>query len=391
MNFAHNKPFIDLSCGTGGLSLGLMEVGFVPILAVDTDETCVGAYNRNIARVAISTKLSKVSGRKISEHLDIRPGAFPLVVGTCPFKAGQFQYLYHFFRVVREITPHAFAVVTTRDFLSTENLTIWKWRFRQRRVFSDYLWLYVPFQYPTLGIPVDREHVLVLGLHRRMAISGSCPTEIDFTMPYGPPPSWDNLLGGLTKPPPENMPCPRYSGHASEWQVPSKRRGFQGIAKVSKTLQHPRQNRTVTRREICRLLGLPDWYEIPEWFPKEKLLETLHPLVGSYIGAWALRVDHIYNWSRRKAERMNITPLRPYEFQESRGVVSRGRTRLCFAKKARGGLASSTRRAGYAGSLSTSKSRGDHAPNLWNFDELPDSFRKRRDREDYGDGGDLGI
>ncbi|MFO0448482.1 MAG: DNA cytosine methyltransferase, partial [Pseudomonadota bacterium] len=59
---------VDLYCGVGGMSLGVREAcralqrSFVPVLAVDADESALSLYSRNIGRdVATSIDLSGVS------------------------------------------------------------------------------------------------------------------------------------------------------------------------------------------------------------------------------------------------------------------------------------------------------------------------------------------
>lgn len=333
--FIQHKPFIDLSCGTGGFSLGLMNVGFKPVLAIDNDESCVGIYNRNLERVAVHANLAKVKGQMICSHLGVKVGAFPLIVGMCLFKDRTYQYLYHFFRVTREITPHMFAVVTSEEFLSKDKGRVWQWRFNQRRVFEDYRWNYFHFRYTDFGIPIDRAGVIAIAVHRRMKIKGFEDIAKDLTLefPIGPPVPAENLLWGLPKPDKNGMACPTVSGHRSKWRHRSRKCPVSGIVKNWVGLSHPIQDRPITRRELCRIVGLPDWYELPEWYDQKTLWDkTLHPLIASYIGAWALRVDRIYKWSRYTSESMNIVPLRSYESQKTRKYQRKRQGFVRFSK-----------------------------------------------------------
>lgn len=46
-NDAFSYDFIDLFCGAGGLSIGLEQVGFKPIIAIDKDEAALRTYRFN--------------------------------------------------------------------------------------------------------------------------------------------------------------------------------------------------------------------------------------------------------------------------------------------------------------------------------------------------------
>lgn len=72
-------PVVSLFCGCGGMDLGFREQGFIPIIAIDKDETAVKTYNKNCNQnVAIEGDLSELSGKDIVRlieqvALDVRP------------------------------------------------------------------------------------------------------------------------------------------------------------------------------------------------------------------------------------------------------------------------------------------------------------------------------
>lgn len=73
--------FIDLFCGAGGLSVGLEQVGFKPIIAVDKDESSLLTYRFNrpwlSAESLINEDIRNLTDKAVFPHV-------PLVVGGPP-------------------------------------------------------------------------------------------------------------------------------------------------------------------------------------------------------------------------------------------------------------------------------------------------------------------
>lgn len=58
MNIAKPYTVIDLFCGAGGLSLGLTQAGFTPILAIDKNKSALQTYTQNLGHHATQLDLS---------------------------------------------------------------------------------------------------------------------------------------------------------------------------------------------------------------------------------------------------------------------------------------------------------------------------------------------
>ena len=73
--------FINLFCGAGGLSVGLEQVGFKPIIAVDKDESSLLTYRFNrpwlSAESLINEDIRNLTDKEVFPHV-------PLVVGGPP-------------------------------------------------------------------------------------------------------------------------------------------------------------------------------------------------------------------------------------------------------------------------------------------------------------------
>jgi DNA (cytosine-5)-methyltransferase 1 len=55
-------PVVSLFCGPGGMDLRFRRLGFVPILAIDDNQSAVDSYNWNhAAKVAIKADITELS------------------------------------------------------------------------------------------------------------------------------------------------------------------------------------------------------------------------------------------------------------------------------------------------------------------------------------------
>jgi DNA (cytosine-5)-methyltransferase 1 len=79
--------FVDLFCGAGGLSLGLIWAGWEPLLGSDIDRNAVETYRRNVHRnVVLGDITDPVTTERICEGVErVRPTQLPMwVVGGPP-------------------------------------------------------------------------------------------------------------------------------------------------------------------------------------------------------------------------------------------------------------------------------------------------------------------
>lgn len=124
-----NKPVcIDLFCGAGGLSNGLMQAGFDPLAGVDFDSHAISTYQANhprsaaiqkdIASVTIAELREAVGGREI----DLVAGG-PSCQGYSThgkrIEDDPRNFLFkHFARIVRQIRPKFFLMENVKGLLT---------------------------------------------------------------------------------------------------------------------------------------------------------------------------------------------------------------------------------------------------------------------------------
>jgi ribosomal protein L11 methylase PrmA len=65
--------FLDLFCGAGGLSLGLVQAGWEPLLGVDNCPHAVETYHRNFQHPVLLEDIEKLDPRKLRDILNETP------------------------------------------------------------------------------------------------------------------------------------------------------------------------------------------------------------------------------------------------------------------------------------------------------------------------------
>ncbi len=124
---------LDLFCGVGGLSLGLLQAGFELIGAVDYDQTALDAFRTNFADVpTVRQDLNVATGGALRRDLGIGKRDIDLLIGGPPcqgFSVGGIgakidprnEGVLAFARIVNELRPRYFVMENVRGFLSPKH------------------------------------------------------------------------------------------------------------------------------------------------------------------------------------------------------------------------------------------------------------------------------
>ncbi len=130
---AKRPTAVDLFCGVGGLSLGLVQAGFDLIGAVDNDQAVLDAFRSNFADVPIARhNLNVATGRALRRDLGIEKRNIDLLVGGPPcqgFSVGgvgakmdpRNEGVLAFARVLNELRPRYFVMENVRGFLAPKH------------------------------------------------------------------------------------------------------------------------------------------------------------------------------------------------------------------------------------------------------------------------------
>ncbi len=161
---------IDLFCGIGGLTHGLIKAGIPVVAGVDTDETCRYAFEKNNNSVFINRSVKDLTKRDLEElyaEADIK-----VLVGCAPCqcfskhtqkyktrrKDGKWRLLDSFSDLVTSVKP---------DIVSMENVA----EIQKRKVFRDFRKRLSSLGYsvfwkviycPDYGIPQNRRRLVLL-------------------------------------------------------------------------------------------------------------------------------------------------------------------------------------------------------------------------------------
>jgi DNA (cytosine-5)-methyltransferase 1 len=119
---------VDLFCGAGGLSTGLEQAGFRPILGLDYDRHAIATYAKNHPEtVALQKDVSKVPGKELlaaadGDEIDLIAGG-PSCQGYSThgkrIEDDPRNFLFkHFVRLVREARPKFFLMENVKGLLT---------------------------------------------------------------------------------------------------------------------------------------------------------------------------------------------------------------------------------------------------------------------------------
>lgn len=178
---------IDLFCGAGGLTRGLLDAGIGVVAGYDIDETCRYPYEANNAGACFHNEsVNRLTGRKLARlypkgHTRILVGCAPCQTfskytqGIQKANDPKWKLLADFGRLVRELKP---------DILSIENvpeLALYKifYRFLTLLREEGYHFVQDPEQWivfcPDYGVPQNRKRLVILA-SRLGAINLIAPT-----------------------------------------------------------------------------------------------------------------------------------------------------------------------------------------------------------------------
>jgi len=163
--------FIDLFCGAGGLSVGLEQEGFRPVMAIDKDASALLTYRFNRPwldpKKLINEDIRKLVGKDVFEHV-------PLIVGGPPCQGfsvankhkkenDERNILYKFYvHAVEQASPEVFLMENVEGLLE---------HIEEIRSDFDQIGYYVcsPMVLNTrdFGFPQSRRRAFILGISKR--------------------------------------------------------------------------------------------------------------------------------------------------------------------------------------------------------------------------------
>lgn len=297
---------VDLFCGAGGLTYGLAGSGIAVHAGVDTDESCIHAYESNNQAKFINQSVADISGKDLEQYF--MPGELKLLAGCAPCQTfssynrsaspedQRWWLLLEFLRLVKEIKP---------ELVTMENVP----GLARQQVFTEFisglkeLGYEVSFQIVSCtdyGIAQTRRRLVLLAsmlgpielsspadfsfsentvrsvignlpplgagehsredpLHKAASLSPKNLDRIRASQPGGTWKSWDESLLSRCHTKATGSSYTAVYGRM-EWDKPSPTITTQYFSYGSGRFGHPEQDRAISLREGALLQGFPESY-----------------------------------------------------------------------------------------------------------------------------------
>ena len=318
---------IDLFCGVGGLTHGLIKAGIPVVAGIDNDKTCRYAFEKNNNSTFINKSIKELTKQdlgKLYPKADIK-----ILVGCAPCqsfskhtqknknrsKDGKWKLLYSFSNLVTSVKP---------DIVSMENVA----EIQKHRVFKDFVKNLSSMGYsvfwkviycPDYGIPQNRRRLVLLAsklgkieiiakthppsryktdsdvigkletiedgaislkdsMHRAWSLSRINKKRIRQSLPGGTWRDWEEKL---------RCQCHRKNSGQSysavygrmEWDKPAPTITTQFYSYGTGRFGHPTQNRALSLREGALLQTFPKYYDFID--PEQPIYFSR---IGTHIG-----------------------------------------------------------------------------------------------------------
>jgi DNA (cytosine-5)-methyltransferase 1 len=301
---------VDIFCGIGGLTHGLIKAGIPVVAGIDSDETCKYAYETNNKALFIERDIKRLQADEVGSLFG--QADFKVLVGCAPCQCfskhtqklknrrrdAKWKLLNYFSSIISEVLP---------DVVSMENVA----EIRKYKVFKDfvknleiagYRVFHTVVYCPNYGIPQKRRRLVLLAsrlgeiklipethpqsryrtvrdvigklealkdggssskdpLHKTWHLSLINKKRIKQSKPDGTWLDWDNNL---------RAPCHRkksgrsYSGvyGRMSWNKPAPTITTQFYSFGTGRFGHPKQNRALSLREGSLLQTFPKYYDL---------------------------------------------------------------------------------------------------------------------------------
>ena len=161
---------VDLFCGVGGLTYGLMKAGLKVRAGIDVDKSCKYAYEKNNKAKFISADITSIKGEDISQYW--KDNEVRVLVGCAPCQpfsthsnkiknkesGDKWNLLKEFLRLVEETKPN---VISMENVPNLSNKLIFK-EFIARLKELGYNVSYQNVYCPNYGLPQKRRRLVLL-------------------------------------------------------------------------------------------------------------------------------------------------------------------------------------------------------------------------------------
>lgn len=347
---------VDLFCGAGGLTAGMINAGISVRAGYDIEAQCEYAYTENNRAAFIASDVKEVAAEQLLEWY--RPGRYRLLAGCAPcqpfstYNQGRdtrtdrkWPLLYHFARLIEETQPHLVTMENVPDVtkhevyhdfvksMADKGYSIWDGRIscvdyglpqkRRRHVLlASRLGMPIKMIEPThKDKPVTVDEVIghlpriAAGqrdpndpLHRSATLTPTNFKRIINSRPGGTWRDWDPELRAA---------CHRKASGMTYASVYGRMRGDEPSPTMTTLCYgfgngrfgHPIQNRAISLREAAILQSFPDDYAFME--PERITFKAVGRMIGNAV---PVRLGEVIGESL-------MNHVREYEAQRAEGQI----------------------------------------------------------------------
>lgn len=326
----NNIRVVDLFCGIGGLTHGMIREGFDVVAGIDNDTSCKYGYERNNnGAVFIDKSILEVNANEIKNLFGDKPG-IKVLVGCAPCQPfsklnqkqiteKQLQPLGKFAELIAEVKPDVVSMENVSGLANIKKYPVFS-NFLEALEKNGYQYKYEIVDVSDYGVPQSRKRLVLLAsrlgkiglikrthehnkvtvrdaihdlppiqdgeisrsdyLHRSRKLSDKNLRRIKST-PHdgGNSSTWDEslLLECHKKESGQTYKSTVYG--RMRWNEPAPTMTTQCIGLGNGRFGHPEQNRAISLREAARFQTFPDTYEFVD--PKG---EIYNGHVAKFIG-----------------------------------------------------------------------------------------------------------
>lgn len=174
---------IELFCGCGGMSSGLLQAGFNVRLGIDNNEAAIDTYNYNhehVGSVGVCADIRELSGAELRERARLR-GGLDLLTGGPPCQPFSIigkrraledergDLVLEYVRLVRELQPTAFIFENVPNFARIDEGRVAD-MVKNRLSRAGYALSDAILAVADYGVPQMRKRYLIVGVKDRQAL-----------------------------------------------------------------------------------------------------------------------------------------------------------------------------------------------------------------------------
>lgn len=205
---------LDLFCGAGGFSWGLVAAGFDVLGAVDSWRVAADTYSKNFGHPVVCENLAQLSGDQLRERLAIGEIELDLIAGGPPCQGFSIQRIgddaddrnnlvLEFARLVLELRPRAFVMENVPGLLGTRGKPL-VGAFQEKLIRGGYQVSVSRVNAADYGVPQMRRRVVFLGWQRDKVRTLSLPPTTHNAASYR---TVQDAIGDLKAPPADYSSC----------------------------------------------------------------------------------------------------------------------------------------------------------------------------------------